>query len=175
MPDEQLTFGAGAPDALRWITKQELEARQNYEKRKAELEEAIQLELHQPPEEDGSTVYRERVLICQRNMATAKTESHDWLDKLSRFDKQVDEVKRDNSEKMTRAEVERCLSMVGIYIRATGEAFVTNYAGRVVTLSKPEEAYELGLSILDSALNNQLDSALRENHMPEWAVKAILG
>lgn len=181
MADEQpeLFADRGAPAALKAIEEAELKYRAIKETREKELEDAIALQMlpreELPPALDGLEPkdLDARVQNAKRNLDDAEHRWASMLKLLREFDKQVDPVKRDASEKMSRTEVTDLLRFVAIYARTANENNLSMLCATVPIIDTPEEFYSAARQAFDDGLRNAIESALRESHIPDWAATAL--
>lgn len=172
-PEVQLT---GSADALRWIARQEKEAREEVEHWSTALKEAQQDAFDNPVADGGATDgmdYREQVKIARANLDDAESRAIKWQKMLKDFDKIVPEGKRDTTEKVNRDDLERWLRMLAVSLRSGGEDTIQKYAQNCLDCRTREEVYELISERLREAFRNAMDSSIRAGHFEPWFLKAM--
>jgi hypothetical protein len=167
-----LNLTSGAPDALRWVGAQEAFARSRVESAQAALELALRNQRERPPETDGED-YDKRVRECQIARDDAWDAWKKAADMLHKFDKSVPDAKRDATEKITREEGERMLTLLAIHMREGTEQLITTVCQEVLSAQNERDVYRIVCTKLRDAMRGAVDSALREGHLPAWCKAAM--
>lgn len=171
MPEVQ-TPETGAPATLKWVEKEEAEAREAYEARKRELEDAIRDERLNPPDKDG-TDWGKAVELAENNLFKAECRVQRWMKQHLGFDKQVPEQKRDASEKITRDEGEKVFRNWAIASRGMAQNYITSICQDVFTCKTPADVYKLASERFSSIISSSIADCVREAQLPLWCEQAV--
>jgi hypothetical protein len=163
---------AGAPDTLKWVEKEEAEARDAYEARKRDLEAAIADERDNPPDKDG-TDWGKAVDLAESNLLKAEQRVQRWQKQLLGFDKQVPSEKRDVTEKITRDEGERVFRNWAIASRGMAQNYITSICQDVFTCKTPADLYKLASERFSSIISSSIADCVREAQLPLWCEQAV--
>lgn len=162
----------GAPAALKFLEIEEAELRTAYSARKAELEAAIASQVALPPEKDG-TDWAEVVSRAQINFKDAQDLWHKTLKALREFDRQIDPIKRDASEKITRDEGEKVFRNWAISSRGMAQSYITSICQDVFTCKTPADVHKLASERFVSIISSSIADCVREAQLPLWCEQAV--
>lgn len=164
----------GAPSELRAIENEAAKLRADRDECEAVYKNARQAAIENPPEEDG-TDYDRLELVAKRHLDDSEDRLTAIRKLLSAFTKIVPDEKRDTSEKITREYAQSVLAMIAVYTRQSIEGLIATFCDSLLSCRTQAEVYTLLSAKFRETLQNAVDSANREAHVPKWWADALEG
>ena len=160
------------PQTLTWINERVARGRDRILEYQAQLETLLSEFDDSPPSKDGYD-YKSAISVARTNLEFEENQHFKWIAKQQLFDKSVDQSKRDNTESITRKEGERLFSMFAIYMRTASGALITRLIPDIRESKSNEDAFELLERDFNECFLNSINSAVQNQHLPEWAKAAF--